>query len=265
MYRQELMHEMMQKEVIRYKEQYTRMQKELRKLPKGSLTIDRHGNLCRYIKDRGKQYRVILPPHEYRLIIALKKRRYIKAGMYILEKRIKACEKFLEMAQLYDPRKIEAELPVQYRGMQGIDVFLRGDINVEEWIKKPHRRNPRSIATPHYTAGGVVVRSKSEAIIGTRLEERKVLFRPEPEIQLRSYKAYPDFEIFQEKHRRLVYWEHLGMIDDEGYMFSNLRKLEDYAEHGIRLGDNLFITYESKSRPFSIADADAKLNEILRS
>ena len=57
-------------------------------------------------------------------------------------------------------------------------------------------------------------------------------------------KKYPDFTLLDVKKRRLIFHEHLGMIDDDDYRRRNLRKLDEYRKNGIYPGKNLIITYE---------------------
>ncbi|MDO4745345.1 MAG: hypothetical protein Q4B18_02185 [Bacillota bacterium] len=182
--------------------------------------------------------------------------------MKVLKLRINVLEAFLKKDILYDPKAIEKQLPKQYNGLKGIDIFLHGDINEEEWISVPYKTNPFPIKKPHYTPQGLCTRSKSEAMIATRLEERNVPFRYDAEVLLTNKSVYPDFTILDKKRRRLIFLEHLGKVGDEKYMIRNLKKLEEYAEHGIVLGENLFITYESDNRPLSIKAIDEKLNEM---
>lgn len=263
MHQQKVLHSSIKNEVIRCERLYKRLSSELITLPKGTISMDRHGNLCRCVRENGRQYRIILPPYEARLIEELKKRRYINKSLKILKARIENCRRFLEKDSLYDPKQIEKNLPGPYKGTRGLGLFLDGDIDPQEWANAPYRRNPSPIKKAHYTAGGIIVRSKSEAIIGTRLEERKAIFHAEPEVILGRRRVYPDFEALNMKRRKVMYLEHLGMIDDEDYVFRNLEKLQDYAKYGIILGDNLFITYESENRPLQIRDVDAVLDEML--
>lgn len=169
---------------------------------------------------------------------------------------------FLKNDTLYDPKSIEQQLPKQYSGLKGVNIFLEGDINVDDWVNAPYRTNPLPIKTPNYTANNLCTRSKSEAMIATRADDRNLLYRYDAEVILDDKAVYPDFTFLDLKRRRIIYLEHLGKIDDEKYMFRNLKKLEEYAECGIVLGDNLFITYESRSRPLSIKDIDDKLDEM---
>lgn len=263
MNKQRILHDFMQRELQRYEKLYYKMKKEVELLPQGSLAIDKQGHLCRCLREEEHQYKLILSSDEKDLFLDLKKRRYITKGLKVLKARIENCRRFLERDQIYDPKQIEKILPRQYRGTSRLDIFLDGDFDPQDWARQPYRRNPVPIQIPHYTAGGVIVRSKSEAMIGTRLEERNAIFRPEPEVRLKWRSVYPDFETINVKRRKIMYLEHLGRIDDEDYVFRNLGKLQYYAECGIVLGDNLFITYESQSKPLQIQDIDVALDEML--
>ena len=260
--RQRYLHKEICAEIERCKELYRKLSIEYKFLPKGSLVTDHNNNIYRYVKEEGKQYKIMLRNKDRKLVLQLKKRRYISKGLRILKKRIDALEYFLRHDVLYDPKAIEKELPKQYHGLKGVPVFLQGDINEEEWINQPYRTNPFPIKTPNYTAADLCTRSKSEAMIATRADGRNLLYRYDAEVVLGNKSVYPDFTFFDRKNRRIIYLEHLGKVDDEQYMMRNLQKLEEYAQCGIVLGDNLFITYESKMRPLSIKDIDDKLDEM---
>lgn len=100
----------------------------------------------------------------------------------------------------------------------------------------------------HRTGNGLAVRSKSELLIAEALENKNVPFKYEQPLQ-RGGKAYfPDFTISNEISGRTVYWEHLGMLDDENYVKSWNRKLSWYRSNGIlpyeenRGGDAVLVT-----------------------
>ncbi len=52
--------------------------------------------------------------------------------------------------------------------------------------------------------------------------------------------------------RKVVYWEHLGLLDDPEYITRNLEKIDCYEENGIFLGDNLIITRETSEKPLNM-------------
>lgn len=263
MYRQKKLHEEIQHELNRYEQLHRKLKTEYKFLPQGSLATDVYDNLYRTGRIDGKQYKVLLGDSETSLINKLKKRRYTTKVLKILQKKIENCKAFIENDILYDPRGLEKELSKQYWGLGGIDIFLDGDINEEDWETAAYKSNPFPIKKPNYTPLELCTRSKSEAMIATRLEERNELFRYDAEVVLKNRSVYPDFTIYDKKRRRIIYWEHFGKVDDEAYMLRNLKKLEEYAEVGIILGDNLFITYESEALPLSVKAIDDKLDEIL--
>lgn len=53
------------------------------------------------------------------------------------------------------------------------------------------------------------------------------------------------------KKRKEFYWEHLGMMDDLGYVEKALHKIAVYEQNGICLRENLILTYETSRNPLS--------------
>ena len=74
---------------------------------------------------------------------------------------------------------------------------------------------------------------------------------------------YPDFTLLKKSTREVIYLEHLGLSDFEGYRVDNLRKLEEYQASGIYLGKNLIITYEIEGMPLNLKGIRKMLTEVL--
>ena len=237
---------------------YRKFSKQLPKLPRGSLVL-RCGTYYRAVRENGKQYFAMLTESESDLIHNLKLKRYINKSLALLQHRIEADKSFLTESVIYDPENIRNKLPVQYSDIADLDIFLSGDINPDLWKSESYPSNPLDITIPHFTPEGLKTRSKSEEIIGTRLEEQGFAFRYEPKLILGTKSVYPDFAVLLPGRRRIVYWEHLGMIDDPEYVMKNLEKLKLYARHGIYLGINLIITYETREQPLTVIDVDDKI------
>lgn len=85
----------------------------------------------------------------------------------------------------------------------------------------------------HRTGNGLAVRSKSELLIAEALENKNVPFRYEQPLTRGGKTYFPDFTISDELTGRTVYWEHLGMLDDESYVRSWNRKSSWYRSNGI--------------------------------
>jgi len=257
---QKQIHRFVVKDLRRCRWLHEKLVSVLGKLPEGSISV-RDGELCRFVRIKGKAYTVPLRG-DMKLLNSLKARRIIKKCIPVLKARIKLCEDFLENEVIYDPEQIVKKLPEQYHGLCGIPVFPEGDVNADDWKIRNYQRNPMEFKGNHFTAEGIRCRSKSEAMIGTRLEAKGILYRAEPELDLKDRTVYPDFEMLLEETREIKYWEHFGMIDDPVYAQKCIIKLKDYSESGYRLGDNLFITYETLERPLTMPEIDRTIDRI---
>ena len=97
-----------------------------------------------------------------------------------------------------------------------------------------------------FTARGEHVRSKSEKILADLFEKYDIPYVYEPMLKLKNgHVVSPDFALLNIRQRKTIYWEHLGLIDQEEYAVKNLLKLQSYEDSGIVLGENLFISMES--------------------
>ena len=75
-------------------------------------------------------------------------------------------------------------------------------------------------------------------------------------------KIYPDFTILDEANRRNVIFEHFGMMDNEEYANNAISKMQIYAREGYVLGDNLFVTMETSTRPLDSRMLDGVVKQI---
>ena len=87
----------------------------------------------------------------------------------------------------------------------------------------------------HRTRKGIAVRSKSELLIAEALEDEGIAFEYEKSLCLNGKTRYPDFTIEDDITGRTVYWEHLGMLDNEIYRRAWNNKLSWYKENGVKL------------------------------
>ena len=89
----------------------------------------------------------------------------------------------------------------------------------------------------HRTSSGQMVRSKSELLIAEALLDEGVEFEYEKPLTLGGVTRYPDFTVEDDISGRRIYWEHLGMLDEESYRIGWERKLAWYRKNGIGLHD----------------------------
>lgn len=122
----------------------------------------------------------------------------------------------------------------------------------------------------HRTSKGLAVRSKSELIIAEALSNESIAFEYEKPLSFGDSLRYPDFTIDDEISGRVVFWEHLGMLEREDYRRSWEKKLAWYRSHGVLPageGDGpngmLVTTSESSSGGFDLATVHTIIRKYL--
>ena len=86
----------------------------------------------------------------------------------------------------------------------------------------------------HRTERGDLVRSKSELVIADKLHARGIDYAYEQPLVLRNGRTrYPDFTIADHARGVTFIWEHLGMLDDQGYRARWEGKRAEYLACGI--------------------------------
>ncbi len=108
-----------------------------------------------------------------------------------------------------------------------------------------------------------MVRSKSELLIADMYYELGIPYRYECALKLKNGKVkHPDFTLYHAGRRMVLYHEHLGRLDDEGYRLRNMKKLRQYEESEICLGKNLLVSWEAEKFPFNIQVFRKEIEEI---
>jgi hypothetical protein len=136
-----------------------------------------------------------------------------------------------------------------YASMEFSDIARRFTNLFEKPEIVEYKKNFYEAGLIHKTARGTeLVRSKSEVIIADALFDSGIDYTYEKELDLGSDGIRrPDFTIEDSESGSLFYWEHCGMMSDEGYRRRWEAKRELYAKHGIIEGKNLFVSYDDEN------------------
>ncbi len=122
-----------------------------------------------------------------------------------------------------------------------------------DWMNAPYASNaPYPEQLLHSTLTSVKVRSKSEAMIASFLQQNNIPFRYECPLALGNTILHPDFTIRHPLTGDFYYWEHFGMMDDPNYCKNCISKLQLYVSHQIIPSIQLITTYETKEHPLFI-------------
>lgn len=134
---------------------------------------------------------------------------------------------------------------------------------LNDWKNTSYITNSKKFYGEMYTKSGIKVRSKSEKIIADLLYDHSVVFKYECPIKNRGRFYYPSFTFLSKRTGQEIYWEHFGLLDDEAYRNSMVRKIKSYSKMGLIVGKNLIITFENKLHPIERDYIDSIINEYL--
>ncbi len=250
------------RELIRENKLKDHMEKRMKMIPDGALSecyIGKDKYYYQKVYIGKKQRNICLDPHldvHRGVIKELMEKKAVVHGLPILKNNIDAMEKCVSKLMPYDP------LAFKYGDRLGGEYYLDDDVCIREWMKKGECLNPafpeRAI---HDTKRGVLVRSKSEVLICDTLFDLGILYKNETRLVINGRNYYPDCEIIHPKERRIIWWEHLGLIEKPGYVLDSLEKITAYGSIGIVPGKNLILTWETSDDPLTHGFIDMRLRE----
>lgn len=188
---------------------------------------------------------------------------YAERTIRLIDKEIRALESYIHILKDENPNCVYGRLG-KWRQMLVEPILLSPELYTEMWKKRPFETNPLfSEQKPYETKGGDWVRSKSEMLFANLYHELGIPYRYECKLTLRDGTVkYPDFTLLDVRHRRYVFHEHFGLMDDPDYRESCFRKLDAYRRNGIFLGGNLIATFEGKGSELNMRENRQMMKSI---
>jgi len=254
---------LMEEYKCKLEDQIALYEEEVRKGPRGKFYAYRdNGNSKWYVKKSNKTEYLEKTKRDYAKRLA--KKRYAEAKLVETKRELNAVNKYLlhkgnltnvDEKYLCDDSPYRELLIDKYKSYDEEDVF---------WMNEDYPRNEEYKESLMYdNSTGISYRSKSEFMIQTALIKSKIAYRYEEELEINGVKLHPDFTIRKRYSGEIVYWEHLGMMDDPDYVCSFSWKINQYASAGIYLGEKLFVTYETKTTPLILNEVYAVIDKII--
>lgn len=241
--------------------QLTALKEEIENLPSGELHLKRNGNYIKWFNHCDGRIEYI-PKKQRELAEQLAVRKYKTVLMNELHMEKQAIDAYMKCRGrnslrtsdlLKDDKGIRPLLEKHFHGYHN---------DTEVWMKEPYERNeahPEHLL--HKTVAGFKVRSKSEALIVSKLYLNHIPFRYECALHLGEIVVYPDFTILHPKTKKIYYYEHFGMMDNSEYAHVAYKKMELYSEHGIIPSINLLATFETKTHPLDYEQVDKLISD----
>jgi len=234
---------------------FTDLQKDLeeesKSFPEGSLyCYSSRGthNYCERIPkggNRKKEHRVGVGKDTERLRLLVRKE-YVRKALPLIEKNVNNCRRFLKNYNCVDENSVMQKFVQKYPELASL--IYNDGVDPVAWEQEySQNKGFYSEDLKSLSADGTEMRSLGEIIIGARLKHYGIPHRYEAEIGHPDIPYIPDFTIVRPRDGKVIYWEHLGKVNDEDYMKRNRRKFEVYEEYGIVPWDNLIISYSQSN------------------
>ena len=241
----------LRKESLRLGKEIKSIKMQLRNLPEGKLVFSHTGKYCKWYLSDGKN-KTYIPKKDRALAQALAKKKYLSlrlTDVTTIKDNIDHCLKYqnLDMA-------IAEKLLTETSEYQNLlsPLFKLKTKDLEEWKQADYEKNQKYPEHLIYTSiSGNVLRSKSEVLIDMLLYTNKIPYHYEELIHLGDIIVAPDFTIKHPVTGEMFYWEHLGRMDDPGYVKNACEKIGMYSLHGIVPSVNLILTFETQEHPLS--------------
>lgn len=225
----------------------------LEKAPKGTLRTCSSRNTVRYYQREYKSDRTgkYLNKENAGIIKALSQKEYDLNLLEVLSNQQEVLE---EIVNNFHPEKLSQiyDNLCDAKKKYVTPIMLSDEKYVDEWMKEEYEglEFTDSDESEYITSNGIRVRSKSEIMIAEALIRHKIPFKYEYPLNLQGMGVvHPDFWCLNIKKRKVIAWEHFGMMSDESYSTRCIKKMEVYNLNGFVLGDNFICTFESANAP----------------
>lgn len=230
-------------------ERKSALENELRTLPEGTLYCSRRKDWWVYYQllpkkgNRKKEKRIGIS-RDTEKIFGLVRKAYIKKALGRIDKDIKVMEMALKHYVDIDEESVMAKFLAKHPELS--DGIYHGRQRDEAWADDYERQQDfYAEKRKHTAADGTSMLSKNEMYIAARLEFYGIPYRYEDSVAHPDVDRIPDFKIRRPRDGKIIYWEHLGLTGDDGYMKGNELKLTEYENSDIVPWDNLIITYDT--------------------
>lgn len=276
------MKEMFAEAAARCRENLNKDLEEIKDLPKDVLIAKRVGKQVYYYKKK-ESWEQGTSRYKYLGNSKNVDRRYLNDILRreILSARIMEAENNLALIDGILPKLVFCDYDKLYRNLKNRGFAGRDDADNNfsriavkykgrekealEWMEKDIAVNSmRPDELIHITGNGLKVRSKSELLIASALEERNLAFKYEPVYKtVDGHTLRPDFAILRPADMKVVYWEHFGLMGNEVYAARTSDKIQRYQNNGCFLWDNLIISFDSKEGHFNMGVINRIINTFL--
>ncbi len=223
--------------------------------PPGKLRASNHKGKNKYYirsctSDRSGKY---VRKEDIPLAAAIAQRDYDTSIRKMAEQELAAIR---NLQQAWDGGTIEEVYDKLTPSRRGLVVprFISDEEFVRQWLAEPYQQLGFKDGAPRfYSANGLRVRSKSEALLADMYDSYKIPMKYECPLRLWNGRVvHPDFTLLNVPERVVFIHEHFGLVDDPVYMKQVVRKINDLQLSGWYPGINMIMTFETRESPLDM-------------
>jgi hypothetical protein len=238
-----MMQEDLEMMLQKYLKHLKMLKAELRKTKGGSLYI-KHCN-DRILFTEYKNGHEVGIGKDMQKVHSLARRKYAEVVYRQLENHCRELQQLIVTMQKSNRKKLPDSFIQKCENAELDMKRILLNLDQQNWMAEEFEPNPFYPEHAVYTTNsGIITRSKSEKIIAESLDKCNITYQYEKPLKLGNMTYYPDFTIMTTSGE-IIYWEHMGLMDNEEYFIKSCRKLREYRKHGINEHTNLIVTWET--------------------
>lgn len=228
--------------IVSGKEDLNEIKQELATLENGRLFVRHRGETVIFSHYDATTKKEMGITGKSESIHALARRAYLEERIKLIENSSYRFEKLLRCLEKYAAQARSRSRLKQFSeaGLDLTRILFSKEQN--EWLDHPYTPNPYYRENLNYTTnGGILTRSKSEAIIGNALESMGIPYRSDDLVGISSEDRsvgpfrdtyFADFKV-PNLNGGITIHEHLGAFHMENYSENALKRLNDYHNHSV--------------------------------
>lgn len=257
-------------EATRRKQELQKMRdnirKRIEKYPEGVIHICKSNGCIQYrLRTRSDEKSgTYLKKNDNRIQTFLQKK-VDEESLELIEQELLNITHFLEKSSnsIEKLQNVYSQKPIDVKN-RVIPIDMNDEDFAARWLAIPYIKKEIKLENQIYKSEkGDFVRSKSELNIANSLYKAGIPYKYECPMTLKNgIVYYPDFTILDVNNRRIVFWEHRGMMDDREYAKNAVRKQKEYIKNGMVFGDSLIITEETAFDPLGTDEIKAIVEKL---
>lgn len=201
-----------------------------------------------------------------------KERRFFETALKALDKHVDGLDRFAAAFTRFEPSEVNGALPRAYRLSNEELERIAGADEGDDWYRvamKIKEHSERSLSEQfkagrkHRAKDGTMTRSKSELSIANALIDRDIKYFFELPLTIGRQTIHPDFTFYSYSRGKVMYWEHAGMLGDEGYRKEFAERVSMYIAGGYVPCVDVIFTFDTSDGCLDASMIEAVIDDYM--